>query len=246
MIRRGAQGRGLLLWLPLAAALVGCGRPPTSALPSSRPAGLEPHAAAARLLALWQERRHAELRPLLAPASAAAVLDFLLALDDFADANRRLCGWLRDEVGLGLAHAIDQSYVLDELALYAGPELGLFGRDVELLDVHVADGRALVSYAIPAGLVAYAARFERRGDGGWQLAASSEQAELLRAAFADMATGVSELEAELAAGRYPPSRMRDDPEWLIEKTKARLRRGVGLLSRAAAAAQPASAPGAGS
>ncbi len=167
--------------------------------------------------------------PLIVPGSGVPVIKTLVALDDFLDANRRLCDWLRDHVGVGVAETIDQSYF--------GNNLGIFSPHVELLDVGVADDTAAVSFTADGRLPAKTARLRRIED-VWCYDPESGYSESLPAAFRDMARGLDLVRGELERGVIPADELRNDPECLAAKVKSALRRGVGLLSQARAAAEP--------
>jgi hypothetical protein len=203
--------------------------PQPSTAPASRPAPETAQSVAERLVSLRAQRRYTELTRDIAPEGKQAVVDFLLACDEFLAANDRLCRWLREEVGIGISRTIDQSDLLDELAVYVGDDLGVFSRTATLLDTHVADGVALVSYRVPNQIAAYTAQFRPLPE-GWCLEVRPEQATRLAAAFRDMGSGLEQLRAELEAGHLTAAQIRDQPELLVERTRARLRRGVHMLA----------------
>jgi hypothetical protein len=226
----------VLVWV------VGCARPaapPTSA-PTSTAQG--PRATLRRVLSARAECQYTSLAGLVAPERADDVLQFVSAVDEFLAANQRLCDWLRDHVGLGLSQTVDQAYVADDLATYAGADLGLFSRHVELLDESIVGAQATVTYAIENRLPVLRARL-RQVAGAWRYDPGSTCPAELPAAFRDMARGLDALVAELRDGKIDVRLLQGDPEWLMEKVKARLRHGVALLSKAEAARhQQAAAP----
>ena len=216
------------------ALLSGCARPPPAPSTGTPPATLGPRATLERLSELRQQRQYRELPALIVPQHGENVMKFVMAVDEFLAANRRLCEWLRDHAGLGLSQTIDQSYVADDLVVYAGEDLGLFSQHVELLEDAVVADQATVTYTVENRLPAKRARL-RQVAGAWRYDPGGACPDELPAAFRDMARGLESLLAELEHRKLDVAPLRDDPELLMEKVKARLRRGVGLLSKAQAA-----------
>ena len=183
---------------------------------------------------LRAERKYGDLRRLVVPQRVNEVEETLTAIDDFLDANEQLCGWIREHVGIGLSQTIDQSDWADNL--------GLFSRHVALLDEAVDPVRkdqASVSFTVDGGLPAQSARL-RRIDGAWRYDPEGGYSENLPAAFHELARGLDRVRDDLESGRPSAAALRDNPDVLVEKVKDRLRRGVSLLSKARAAAEPAS------
>ncbi len=213
--------------------LAGCSRPPAAAARGAATA-VGPRATLQQLCTLRQQQRYNELPALIVPGRGDDVVRFVRAVDEFLAANRRLCDWLGEHAGLGLSQTIDQSYVADDLAMYAGEDLGVFSRHVELLDETVVGERATVTYTVEHRLPAGRARL-RSVSGAWRYDPEETCPAELPAALRDMARGLETLRAELESGALALGPLRDDPELLMEKVKARLRRGVNLLSKAQAA-----------
>ena len=243
-----ARGRLLRLVMTLAAGVVvaagtvacaGCSRPPSKATTQAQTVAIGPRETLRRLIELRSERKYRELPTLIVPQRGNDVVEFLMAVDDFLAANRRLCNWLRDNVGLGLSQTIDQSYVTADLAVYAGDDLGIFSRHVELLDASIRDEQATVSFAVENRLPAKVAHL-RKIKGTWRYDPGRGYSEHLPAAFRDMARSLELVLAELESGRIPADDLWVGPTPLMEKVKSRLRRGVRLLSKARAAAEAAS------
>ena len=210
----------------------GCSAPPP---PQSQPAPLGPRATLVQLIELRTGHKYREMSPLIVPGQAAQVVDFFLSLDDFLAANGRLGDWLSDHGAVGLAQTIDQSYVADDLATYAGEDLGIFSRRVELLDALVAGDQATVSFTVANRVPAHHARL-RRIDAIWRYDAGQGYSPDLPAAFHDLARALDELRGELEHGRISEAELHGSPDVFLEKVQARLRRGVALLSKAQAAA----------
>ncbi len=226
-----ARSGGLLVPLLLVAALAGvsCSRVPATTAPASDQPG--PRETLQRIMELRATSRYKELPAYIVPRRGAEVVDFLLAVDAFMAANGRLCNWLRTHVGLGLSQTIDQAYVADDLSIYAGENLGVFSRSVELLDESVTSDVATVTYTTENRLPAKTVRL-RRLSGRWLFDPGAPLSPHLAAAFHDMARGLEQVLAELHQGRPTTQQLLDSPEPLQEKVMARLRRGVGLLSKA--------------
>jgi hypothetical protein len=213
-----------------------CTRAPTPAAAQAPTASISPRDTLARLIELHVAQKYRELTPLVVPGRGDDVVQFLMAVDDFLAANHRLCDWLREHVGLGLSQIIDQSYVADDLAIYAGEDLGLFSRHVELLDITVETDRATVAFTIAERLPARHARL-RKFDGIWRYDPGPRFSDDLPTAFHELARGLESVLADLEYGRLSADALTGSPEVLMEKVKTRLRRGVNLLSKAQAATE---------
>lgn len=193
-------------------------------------------------MTLRARRQYHDLAQHIVAAQRTDIVNTLLAIDEFLAANRRLCMWLRDEVGAGISQTIDQSYLTDDLGLYIGETLGVFSEDVTLLDEVVQERTAIVTFSIRSRVAAQRA-YLRRVDDRWQLAPRTTVTRQHIEAFRDMARGLDELLDELRTGLLPANVVRNDPQKLIDATRLSLRRGVRLLSKAAVASQPAPSPG---
>ena len=232
----GSRHVGLLIAVVLATC-DGCSPPPAAA-PQTQPAELGPRATLVRLMDLRAGHKYREMPALIVPERAPEVEDFLLALDDFIAANGRLGNWLGAHGAVGLAQTVDQSYVVDDLSIYANEDLSIFSRQVELLDAHVAGDQATVSFTLGGRVPAKRAHL-RKVDNTWRYDPGPGYSEHLPAAFHDLARGLDQMRAELEGGRVSEADLRGSPEAFLEKVQARLRRGVNLLSKAQAAATAA-------
>ncbi len=239
LIRRKSKSRrprakyvAVLLALAPILPAAGCSR---SAGPPPKPdhpdVARSPRQTLSDLLTLRQEHKYRELRSLVVPERDDEVVRFLTAVDDFLTANRRLCNWIRTRIGVGMSQTIDQSYVADDLSPYAGENLALFSRAVEFLDETIAGDQAVVSFTVDGRIPAGRARL-RKIAGVWHYDPGPWTSDRLPAAFHDLARGLEQALAELQSGRIPLDDLRRDPEILAELLKARLRRGVNLLSQA--------------
>ena len=209
----------------------GCSRSPAIAAGSSQPAAADPRATVQRLIKLRNEQNYNELATLVIAPRGRDVVRFLLGLDEFAAANSRLCTWIRDNIGPGLSQTIDQSYVADDLAVYAGDDLGVFSRNIELLDAARDGEQATVSYTATERLPARRVHLRLVG-GHWRLDPQETLSAKLPAAFRDMAAALDQVRAYLQRGGIPPAELRRSPDKLMELVKNRLHRGVALLSKA--------------
>jgi hypothetical protein len=223
--------------LAAAATWAGCSRSPPPPVQQTGPPAGGPRQTLLRLVELRDQHKYREMPALIVPHRGKPVVDFLMAVDDFLASNRRLCNWLRDHVGVGLSQIIDQSYVVDDLGTYAGEDLAIFSKHVELLDDAIHDHLATVSFTVESRLPAKWARLCRL-DGSWRYDPGPQLSEHLPAAFRELARGLDLVLTELESGRIPMQELSARPELLMEKVKARLRRGVNLLSKARAAVQP--------
>ena len=189
---------------------------------------LGPRATAARLIELRQARRYAELRELVVPEQGTELVSVLMAVDGFLDANRALCNWIRDHVGVGIAQTVDQSYM--------GNVLGIFSLHADLLDEAASGSQAEVSFTVAGRLPVRSAHL-RKIHGVWRFDPEGGYSEHLPAAFREMATGLERTLAELRGGRLSTDELRNDPQLLADKVKDSLRAGVRRLSAARAEAE---------
>lgn len=227
---------GVTLGVLLFSACAGC--EPPHARTTSQPAPIGPRETLLTLIELRASRKYRELPRLVLPGRGADVVEFISAVDAFLTANRRLCNWLRDEVGIGMSQSIDQSYIADDLSIYAGQSLGVFSNDIELLDDAVRGDTATISYAIVGRLPARVVQL-RNVNGSWRYDPGRRYNEHLPAAFRELAEGLDLVRTELETGRFPRRDLLAGPEPLLEKVAARLQRGVKTLSRAQAEAATA-------
>ena len=231
--RYRTRARRITLW-SLTAAIVcaGCSRPPPAGSARTQ-SDAGPEHTLRKLRELRAARDYRALPALIVPECGHDVVGMLLAVDDFLAANQRLGNWVRDNIGAGMAYSLD---VAENLAQYAGDDLGIFNRHVELLDVTAGGDEAQVSYLIESRSSARIARL-RRIDRVWRLDPGRRDYARLTAAFRDMARGLEQALAEFESGPLTLQELRDDPERLMDTVEARLRRGVRMLSKAHATSQ---------
>ncbi len=225
--RSGVAG---LLLIGLCTSHWGCARAPAPAEPREAGAALAPRAVVQRLIDLRAAARYRDMAPLILEPHRRAVCDTLLAVDDFLTANRQLCDYLREHVGLEMANSVDQSHL--------GENLSVFSRYVDLLDATVDADAARVAFTIdrrlPAGHVDL-----RRVGGQWQYDPGAGFAPELPLAFHKMAAGLRRMREELAAGAIPVAEIRNDSQRLAREVQLRLIEGVRMLP---APGKPAGAP----
>jgi hypothetical protein len=160
------------------------------------------------------------MRELTVPEHAHDVVTTLAAVDDFLSANDQLCEFVRSEVGLGVADAIDQG----QLAYH----LDVFSRSVELLDQSTDGDEAQVSFLVDEQLPARHAKLRRLG-GRWRYDPGSGEFTKLGEAFERMAYGLQQVLDGLRRGQLSAERLRQNPQELIDEVRIRLLPGVKLL-----------------
>jgi len=217
---------GVLSASGVSATLGGCSRAPSQ---SQGGAGLTgsggtPSETLNRLLAAREQRAYRDIKSLIVPEHAEEVISYLMAVDDFLFANRELCDYVRNEVGLGLAQNIDQSY-------FAGM-IDVFSPYVKILDEIIEGDMATVSFQVNDKLPVKRARLRRVG-GVWLYEPGPGYTPQLPQAFLRMAHGLRQTLQEIKCGRLSPRALRDDPELLAREVQVRLQSGVDLLKRPA-------------
>jgi hypothetical protein len=174
-------------------------------------------------------RDYGAIAALTRPDAADLVAQMLLALDDFSDANRELCAYVRAHVADGAATLIDQSRrVADQ---------EVFSAYVELLDEQIDGDRATVSFTVNDRLPAQRSQLVRL-KGAWRYDPGPLGAPELPAAFHAMAKGLRAARSELERGRPPPDDLRRDPDLLVQLVLSRLAPGVERLPPPPAANLP--------
>lgn len=229
------------MWLTLALiGLAGCeARPPVTAVGKAE---MGPREVLMALLAARERRMYAQVREHLGPEAADEVLAFVQAVDRLQDANAKLTRWLRENLGPGAAHDVDQGYLVADLRPYVGPDLAVFSTRVRVLDeAHLRDGTATVSYLVDDQLPVQRITF-RQVQERWVFIPQSPGAPAFAEAFQELGTGLDLLQRELATGQLARSDLQRNPDLLLEKVRARLRRGVQLLSTAEARSRTALPP----
>lgn len=211
-------------WIAIAVtvALAGCSRQPdgTSQTAQGASEALSPRQTLTRMLAIHGSGEYQKLEPLVCPGRTAEIAATLSAVDDFLTANRLLCDYLRDNVGLGLAQTVDQSFL--------SHNLGVFSPYIELLDETIDGDTARVSFVVDEQLPAKRATL-RRVDGVWRYDPGPGYDPRLPKAFHRMARGLRLVLDDLKRGRLSVEQIRDDPELLMEEVRVRLLPGVKML-----------------
>lgn len=214
--------------LVLVVALGACSESPRATPGGRALPAVGPRETVAALTKLRAERQYTELRALIVPGRGHAVVETLMAVDGFLDANRALCNWIRDDVGIGLSETIDQSWMADIL--------GIFSRHVAVLDESIAGDWARVGYMVNDRLPALEAEL-RIVEGRWAYDPGGGYTPELPEAFREMARGLESVLADLQAGRIDRKEVQRESGALEQKVAARLQRGVSLLSKARIAAE---------
>lgn len=216
-------------------AMAGCSGESTTDRRARSVPSVGPRETAGRIRALHRAQQYRELESLVVRGRGSDVSAVLIALDDFLAANARLCAWTRANLGPGLSHTIDQSYIADDLGVYAGEAFGVFSLDAELLDEHISGDSATVSFAVPGRMPAQRARFWQTSDAVWKLDPPAFDADALVEAFAELARGLRMGLSELESDESLRKAAEADPQALVDKLAARLRSGVKALSKAQSA-----------
>jgi len=215
---------GTLIALAASIGCAGCARsssPSQDASKAGDPAET-PRETLVRLIAARQAHAYRDMRTLILPQYAEQVINYLMAVDDFLLANRELCEYVRDQVGLGLAQNIDQSHM--------AANLEVLSPYVELLDEVVEGDVATVSFVVDNNLPVKRAELRRMGD-TWRYDPGPGYAPELPQAFHRMARGLRQALQEIKSGRLSPQMLRDDPDLLVKEVEVRLLPGVKMLSR---------------
>lgn len=147
------------------------------------------------------------LRGLLVPEQAGAVLEYVAAADELAQAATLLKRNVEREIGPASAARFDRTGVVDSL--------GFLSRSVECLDQRVEDHEATVSVCVAGRLPLDQVRLVRR-EGRWLIRTDppvpglAAEFRRLAGAFAEVADAVErrhfsarEIEAELEARQRP-------------------------------------------
>jgi hypothetical protein len=203
---------------------VGCARSSSQSQEASKagdPAET-PRETLVRLIAAREAHAYRDMRALILSQQAEQVITYLMAADDFLLANREICEYVRDQVGLGLAQSIDQSHL--------AANLEIFSPYVELLDEVVEGDVAVVSFVVDNSLPVKRAELRRIGD-TWRYNPGPGYAPELPKAFHRMARGLRQALQEIKSGRLSPEKLRNDPDLLVKEVEIRLLPGVKMLRR---------------
>lgn len=222
--RSASIAGGTLIALAATIGCAGCARsssPSQDASKAGDPAET-PRETLVRLIAAREAHVYRDIRALILPQHAEDVVTYLMAVDDFLLANRELCQYVRDQVGLGLAQNIDQSHM--------AANLEIFSPYVELLDEVVEGDAATVSFVVDSNLPVKRAELRRIGD-TWRYDPGPGYDPELPRAFHRMARGLRQALQEIKSGRLSPQMLRDDPDLLVKEVEVRLLPGVKMLSR---------------
>ncbi len=219
---------GAVIALAASIGCAGCARSSSQSQDSGKAGdpAQTPRETLVRLIAAREAHAYRDIRALIRPQHAEQVVTYLMAVDDFLLANRELCQYVRDQVGLGLAQNIDQSHM--------AANLEVFSPYVELLDEVVDGDVATVSFVVDSNLPVKRAELRRVGD-TWRYDPGPGYAPELPKAFHRMARGLRQALQEIKSGRLSPETLRNDPDRLVQEVEVRLLPGVKMLSRPNAA-----------
>jgi hypothetical protein len=208
--------------------LAGCSRTEPQEQPRPGRPAASPRETLARLLEARDKGAYQDIRPLVVPEHAENVISTLMAVDDFLLANRELCEFVREHVGIGLAQSIDQSHL--------GAYLEIFSSYVELLAENIEGQQAQVSFLIDGELPVKRAELKLIG-GTWHYDPGPGYTPEIPQAFLRMARGLRQTLQEIKSGRLSAEALRDDPELLANEVRLRLLPGAKMLPQLGQAEQ---------
>jgi hypothetical protein len=205
-----------------AGACSGCERSPHQASGGTSTAAPKrsPRATIERLLAARQSGSYQPMNELVVPGRVHEVVKTLMAVDEFLQANRMLCNYVRDEIALGLSQSIDHASW--------GARLDIFSPYVELVDEQIEGKTATVSFMVDGRLPLQRARLVLV-NGQWRYDPGVGYDPQLPAAFQRMARGLRLVLDDLQSGRLSADTIRAAPARLIEEVRVRLLPGVMML-----------------
>ncbi len=208
----------------------GCSRSPQGGT-QNPPAS--PRETVARLLEARSSREYQAMRNMIVPERAKDVIAMLAAVDDFLAANDQLCKLARDEIGLGVAEAIDQS----QLSYH----LDIFSKYVKLMDESITGDTAQVAFLVDEQLPARHAQF-RLINGRWRYDPGPGEFAQLGEAFGRMAYGLRQVLDGIRRQQLSLEQLRRNPQELINEVRIRLLPGVKMLPQGPVADAPGGPP----
>lgn len=225
--RRAALGAGLLL----AALSLAPGCNPA---PPAVNAGASSPSPAAVVLALREHlaaRRYGQMSELILAEQAAAVVRYLMAMDDFLTANAQLREFVSARISDADAHMLDFSHL-------AG-NLDIFSPYVAIVSEHIDGDVASVAYTIDQRLPVRHARL-LRVTGAWRYdPGAGYQADIIPA-VAEIAQGFRRTLNELKSGKLDPDTLRGNSARLFDEVRIRIQPGLKMMPTRAA--PPRAAP----
>lgn len=168
-------------------------------------------------------RDYETLRTLILRNRAAAVVQFLLAVDRFEAANEKLRTTLERASLPTLASAVDLHHLTRRL--------DLFSSELEVVDIETRTSEATVIYSVANELPLRRATLVR-SNGDWRYDPGPGDLAQLSRAFDALATGLLDTHNALATNRFPTTTLRRDPEPLLRELETRLAPGLKLLPAA--------------
>jgi hypothetical protein len=182
--------------------------------------GLSPRQTVLTLIKAHQTGDYRQIAELTIPERADDVCAILAAVNRFLIANRQLCELVAQEVGPGVAQAIDHGHH----AYY----LDIFSKYVEVLDEDVRGDRATVAFLVDGQLPARRAEL-RLVNHAWRYDPGPGDYRQLAAAFTRMSEGLEQVYDGIRHGLLPVQTLREDPDRLIDEVRIRMLPGVKLL-----------------
>lgn len=213
MVRRfifWAAGIGLL-------GPIGCERQDEASRPTP-----PPRVVVQRLMEARRTGQYRDFERLVTRDRCHDLINTLLAVDEFLNANRALCNYVRERFTADLSQTIDQSHW--------GTNLGLFSRHVELVSERIEGERAIVSFSVDNRIPLQHASLMIE-EGQWRYDPGEGFDSRIPAGFLRMAEGLRQALAELTSGRLSADTVGADPARLIEEVRLRLKPGAALLPR---------------
>ena len=196
---------------------IGCKQNGTASRPEQ-----SPRAVLERLIAARKHGQNQEFEKLVVAERCHDLVNTLMAVDEFLNANLLLRSYVREHFSADLSLAIDQSQW--------GSSLGLFSRYVELISERIEDGKAIVSFSVDDRVPLRHAKLVIVG-GQWRYDPGTGFTPELPAAFLRMAEGLRQALDELKSERLSATAIFAQPELLIDEVRLRLLPGIKMLPR---------------
>lgn len=211
----------------LFALAAGCDRGPSASI--ARTSDESPLDVARRLIEFRRQRQYEQLYSCIIRAEQHHVVKFLMAVDEFIAANKRLCDYVRENISVALADAIDYAHL-------AG-NLDLFSDHVELLDQRVEGEKATVTFLVDNALPARRTVM-RREDGVWRYDPGRSDASVAAPAIMEMTKGVQTVLRMLNDGTLDAGAVKSRPDLLTDELRVRMLPGVRMLPSESSTSRP--------
>lgn len=212
--------RFALVFGVMTVAVVGC-KSEAESTSDNGTIGPAPRELAIQLIELHATRNYTKMEKYIRADRARSLTATLVAIDSFLAAEADLRAYIRDHVDFGAAEVLDLSYFASAL--------GLFSKNVELLDENIRADAAEVQFVVDGNLPAQAAEFVRV-DRRWRYDPGPGFDPALPRAFHEMANGARKFLDDIKSDRVPDARLRV-PEQLAREYQQRIAAGLKLLPR---------------